>query len=69
MTKLFILLIFKGTVSRLTIICSLSYQVELGDAGQYECEMINELGSVKQASFLSVDGGTAKRIFILVPYR
>jgi hypothetical protein len=33
-------------------------QVELGDAGQYECEMDNDLGSVKQFSFLSVDGGT-----------
>jgi hypothetical protein len=29
--------------------------------------MINELGSVKQASFLSVDGGNANQIFILVP--
>jgi len=43
-----------------------SAQVELGDAGQYECEMNNELGSVKQASFLSVDGGISQALFGIV---
>ena len=42
------------------IIIIIVFKVEGADAGRYQCEMKNQLGSSLEASFLTVQGGEVR---------